>query len=130
VALAERILRQARSQKEAGTGTGIEITRAEVSLANERQRQIVATEERNTARLRLLREMNVELDVELQLTDKLEAAPAELPTPAQAIEAARLPRSSATSRSRPSGCLQLPPLATTARWARPAPSSCPRARWA
>jgi outer membrane protein TolC len=92
VALAERILRQARSQKEAGTGTGIEITRAEVSLANERQRQIVATEERNTARLRLLREMNVELDVELQLTDKLEAAPAELPTPAQAIEAARLLR--------------------------------------
>ncbi len=92
VALAERILRQARSQKAAGTGTGIEITRADVTLANERQRLTVAEEDRNTARLRLLREMNLDLDVEPQLTDKLETAPDEAPSPAQALEAARLLR--------------------------------------
>ena len=65
VALAERVLKQARSQKEAGTGTGIEITRSEVTIANERQRQIVAEEDRNAARLQLLRALNVQLDAEL-----------------------------------------------------------------
>jgi len=89
VALAERVLKQARSQKEAGTGTGIEVTRALVTLANEQQRRIVAEEEQNTARLQLMRAMNVNLDVTLELTDKLKYSPAELPEPAKALEAAR-----------------------------------------
>jgi outer membrane protein TolC len=89
VALAERVLKQARSQKEAGTGTGIEVTRALVTLANEQQRRIVAEEEQNTARLQLMRVMNVNLDVKLELTDKLKYSPAELPEPAKALEAAR-----------------------------------------
>jgi len=89
VALAERVLKQARSQKDAGTGTGIEITRSEVTLANERQRQIVAGEDRNTARLQLLRALNVSLDAELELTDTLKYQPAEIPDAPKALEAAR-----------------------------------------
>ncbi len=89
VALAERVLKQARSQKEAGTGTGIEITRSEVTLANEKQRQIVAEEDRNTARLQLLRALNVQLDAELELTDSLKYQPAEIPDAPKALAAAR-----------------------------------------
>jgi len=89
VALAERLLKQARSQKEAGTGTGIEITRTEVSLANEKQRQIVAEEDRNNARLQLLRGLNVQLDAELELTDALKYQPAEIPEASNALRAAR-----------------------------------------
>ena len=42
--LAEAVLKQAENQKAAGTGTGIEITRARVQLANDRQRLLVARE--------------------------------------------------------------------------------------
>ena len=44
VALSEAVLKQAENQKSAGTGTGIEITRARVQLANDRQRLLVARE--------------------------------------------------------------------------------------
>jgi outer membrane protein TolC len=89
VALAERIVRLARAQKEAGTGTGIEITRGEVALANEKQRLIAATEDHTAALLALLRAMNLDLDVVPELTDKLRYAPADVPEPAAAIAAAR-----------------------------------------
>ena len=42
VTLSEAVLKQAENQKAAGTGTGIEITRARVQLANDRQRLLVA----------------------------------------------------------------------------------------
>ena len=42
VELSESLLRLAQQQKAAGTGTGIEITRAEVQLANDRQALLVA----------------------------------------------------------------------------------------
>lgn len=89
VALAERIVKLARAQKEAGTGTGIEITRGEVALANEKQRLIAAGEDHAAAVLGLLRAMNLDLDVVPELTDKLRYAPAEVPEPARAIAAAR-----------------------------------------
>lgn len=89
VALAERIVRLARSQKEAGTGTGIEITRGEVTLAAEKQRLIAAAEEHTAAVLELLRVMNLDLDIVPELTDKLRYVPAEVPAPASAVAAAR-----------------------------------------
>ena len=48
VELAESLLKLAQNQKEAGTGTGIEVTRARVQLANERQQLLV--DENGTAR--------------------------------------------------------------------------------
>lgn len=69
--LAERILRLARSQKDTGTGTGIEVTRAEVQIANEKQRLQVAENDRNRAHLQLLRALDLRLDARIELTDKL-----------------------------------------------------------
>ena len=73
--LAEAIVRLAESQKRAGTGTGIEITRAKVQLSNERQRLLVVENEGRRARLQLLRAMGTPLDTPVELADRLEFVP-------------------------------------------------------
>jgi outer membrane protein len=80
VALSEALLKQAQNEKTAGTGTGIEITRAEVQLANDRQRLVQVRNARRAAHLRLLRAMNMRLDVEIELTDRLQYVPVDLVT--------------------------------------------------
>ena len=85
VTLSEALLKQAENEKEAGTGTGIEITRAKVQLANDRQHLLVAQNARHSAHLQLLRAINMRLDAELQLTDKLQY----IPVDALTIDAAR-----------------------------------------
>jgi outer membrane protein TolC len=84
VTLSEAVLKQAENQKAAGTGTGIEITRAKVQLANDRQRLLVAGNQRTSARLQLLRVMGLRLDTELELTDKLAYTPVDAVTMEQA----------------------------------------------
>jgi outer membrane protein len=84
VALSEAVLKQAENQKAAGTGTGIEITRARVQLANDRQRLLVAENARRSAGLQLLRAMNLRLDTDLVLTDKLDYIPVDAVTLEQA----------------------------------------------
>ena len=76
--------KQAEDQKSAGTGTGIEITRAKVQLANDRQRLLVAQNQRRSAELQLLRAMGMRLDTELRLTDKLQYVPVDPVTVEQA----------------------------------------------
>jgi outer membrane protein TolC len=71
VKFAEAILKQAQDQKAAGTGIGIEVTRAGVQLANQQQRLLVARNQRTAAQLLLLRAMHLNLDARLELTDKL-----------------------------------------------------------
>jgi outer membrane protein len=71
VDLSEALLRLAQSQKDAGTGTGIEVTRAQVQLANDNQRLTVAENNRRRAILQLLRAMGLTLTTDVQLTDKL-----------------------------------------------------------
>ncbi|MBI1747104.1 MAG: TolC family protein [Acidobacteria bacterium] len=71
VALSEALVKLARDQKEAGSGTGIEVTRAKAQLANEKQRLLVAENERTRAGLELLRAIDLKLDVQLELLDKL-----------------------------------------------------------
>ena len=71
VMLSKAVLRQAENQKNAGTGTGIEITRARVQLANDQQRLLVTENARRAAHLQLMRAMGVRLDTEVQLTDGL-----------------------------------------------------------
>jgi outer membrane protein len=75
VSLAEAVLKQAENQKSAGTGTGIEVTRAKVQLANEKQHLLVVQNDRNKAQLQLLRVMGLNLATELELTDKLSYEP-------------------------------------------------------
>jgi outer membrane protein TolC len=80
VTLSEALLKQSENEKEAGTGTGIEITRAKVQLANDRQRLLVAQNGRHSAHLQLLRALNMRLDTELALTDKLQYIPVDAGT--------------------------------------------------
>ena len=75
VSLAGAVLQQAQHLKTAGTGTGIEVTRASVQLADEQQRLLVAENDRRRARLELLRAMGLRLDTQLELTDELTHAP-------------------------------------------------------
>ena len=82
--LSEAVLKQAENQKAAGTGTGIEITRARVQLANDRQRLLVAENARRAAGLQLLRGVGLRLDTDLVLTDKLEYVPVDAVTLEQA----------------------------------------------
>jgi outer membrane protein TolC len=85
VALSEALQRQAENQKTAGTGTGIEITRTRVQLADDRQRLLVAQNARRAAGLQLLRAMGVRLDTDLVLTDRLAYTPVDAVT----LDAAR-----------------------------------------
>jgi outer membrane protein len=71
VTLAEALVKLAQSQKNAGTGTGIEVTRAAVQVANEQQHLVAAENDYQLAALGLLREMGAGLDVNLKLTDSM-----------------------------------------------------------
>jgi outer membrane protein TolC len=82
--LSQAVLKQAENLKAAGTGTGIEITRARVQSANERQRLLVAENARRRAHLELLRTMGLRLDTALVLTDKLRYTPVDPVTAEQA----------------------------------------------
>lgn len=85
VTLGERLLRLARATKEAGTGIGIEVTRAQVQLANSRQVEIQAAQDLDGSRLQLLRAMGLSLDADVELADALVYKPVEIPDPAQAV---------------------------------------------
>jgi outer membrane protein TolC len=84
VTLSEAVLKQAENQKAAGTGTGIEITRSRVQLANDRQRLLVAENAKRAAGLQLLRAIGLRLDTDLVLTDKLQYIPVDAVTLEQA----------------------------------------------
>ena len=71
VELSETLLQLARRQRAAGTGTGIEVTRAEVQLANDRQRLIRAENDRTRSMLQLLKSMGLRMDSPVVFTDKL-----------------------------------------------------------
>jgi outer membrane protein len=71
VELSDSLLRLAQQQKTAGTGTGIEITRAEVQLANDRQALLVAENDADRTRLQLLKTIGLKLDNQVELVDQL-----------------------------------------------------------
>ncbi len=72
VELAQALVRLAESQKRAGTGTGIEITRAQVQLANQQQRLLTARTNFNRAKLQLLRVIGLPMERPVELDGKLE----------------------------------------------------------
>ncbi len=92
VELAESLRKLASTQKEAGTGTGIEVTRAEVQLANEKQRLRVAQADQKKSHLQLLRAMDLKLSTRLELTDKLSFGPVDAVNMQQAISASMASR--------------------------------------
>lgn len=93
VTLAEQLLQLAESQKRAGTGTGIEITRARVQLANDKQQLVVAQNELDRASLQLLREIGVNLAATVKLTDTMQYQETPLEPAEQSFQKARTVRS-------------------------------------
>lgn len=82
--LSQAVQKQAEDQKRAGTGTGIEITRARVQLANDQQRLLIAQNARRSAHLQLLRAMGLRLNTDVVLTDRLQYVPVDAVTLEQA----------------------------------------------
>src|SRR6202166_4739458 len=89
VELSQALLTLAQQQKDAGTGTGLDVTRADVQLANDKQRLVAAANDRRRAGLNLMRAMGLRLDAGIQLTDKLEYRPADVGTLEDALAEAR-----------------------------------------
>ncbi len=89
VELSEALLKLSQSLKNAGTGTGIEVTRAEVQLANDRQQLVVAQNGVERSHLELLKVIGLKLDRPVELTGTLAYVPVENLDPAQALASAR-----------------------------------------
>ena len=89
VELSEALLKLAQSQKAAGTGTGIEITRADVQLANDRQQRVVAENGVERSHLELLKVIGLRLGNPVELTGSLVYVPVENVDAAQALATAR-----------------------------------------
>jgi outer membrane protein len=88
VDLSDALLKLSNRQKTAGTGLAIEVTRAQVQLANDRQNLIVAENDRRKAVLQLLRAMGLNLTANIQFTDKLAYKPADVGPMEAALEKA------------------------------------------
>ncbi len=93
VNLAQSLLDLATNQKEAGTGTGIEVTRARVQLSQARQQLLLAQNDLRQAQLELLRTMGLPLSTPIRLTGSLNLKPPEEAAPAKALETALQTRS-------------------------------------
>src|SRR5579862_7380498 len=92
VDLSNALLKLSNQQKEAGTGTGIEVTRAQVQLANDQQRLIVADNDRRKAVLLLLRAMGLNLAADVAFTDKLAYSAVDVATLEASLDEARKQR--------------------------------------
>ena len=92
VMLSESLVKLAQDQKDAGMGLAIEVTRAQVQLANDRQRLIVAENEQRRANLQLLRAMGLKLDAQIEFADKLAYRPVDVAGIEASLEKARTER--------------------------------------
>jgi outer membrane protein len=92
VELSDALLKLSNRQKTAGTGLAIEVTRAQVQLANDRQNLIVAENDRRRAVLQLLRAMGLNLDARIEFTDKLLYKPVDVGPIEAALDKARKER--------------------------------------
>jgi outer membrane protein len=73
--LSGALLKLAQNQKDAGTGTGIDVVRAQVQQANDRQRLVVAQNDRNQSYLQLSRVIGLDLAKFVNLTDRMTYMP-------------------------------------------------------
>ncbi len=89
VELSEALLKLAENQKAVGTATGIDVTRARVQQANERQRLLVTENERKAFQLRLLRLIGLDLDRDYRLDEQLSMTQPAARTVEQAVSIAQ-----------------------------------------
>jgi len=88
VQLAERLLALARSRREAGVATGIDVARAETRLASQQVQLAQARTQLDSARLALLRVTGAPLSARLELTEGLRFDAEPLPGVEKAVEQA------------------------------------------
>jgi len=100
VELSEALLKLARSQKDAGTGTGIDVTRARVQMANDKQRLVVIQTDVERAHLQLLRAIGLKLEVTPQLSDKMVYQPVDPAMTTKALELAKTTRPELDAQSK------------------------------
>jgi outer membrane protein TolC len=89
IELSEQLLKLAQDRKRAGAATGLDVTREEVQLENNRQRLLVVENEQESAKLNLIRALGIAFDVRLILTDELTFTRIETQTPEDALTIAR-----------------------------------------
>ena len=89
IELSQQLLKLARDRRAAGIATGLDITREEVQLENNKQRLLVSQNEQESARLNLIRALGIEFDVRLLLTDELKFIPPEPLHTEEALAVAR-----------------------------------------
>jgi len=77
IELSRQLLKLARDRKADGIATGLDVTREEVQLENNKQRLLVVQNEQESARLNLIRALGITFDVQLVLTDELKFVPVE-----------------------------------------------------
>ncbi len=89
IELGEQLLKLAKDRKAVGVATGLDVTREEVQLENNRQRWLVAKNEQESARLNVIRALGISFDVQLILTDELKFVAVETQQADQALTIAR-----------------------------------------
>lgn len=89
IELAQQLFKLATDRKAAGVATGLDVTREEVQLENDRQRLLVAQNEQESARLNLIRALGIDFEVRLTLTDELKFIPPEPLRTEEALMVAR-----------------------------------------
>ena len=75
IELSQQLLKLARDRRTVGVATGLDVTRQEVQLENNKQRLLVSQNEQESARLNLIRALGIAFDVRLTLTDELKFVP-------------------------------------------------------
>ena len=84
VELNRKLFRLTQERRIAGMATSLDVNRAHVRLKNERQRWLVAQNDRTRATLNLIRAIGLSFDVELVLTDEMRM----VMVPGQSVEMA------------------------------------------
>lgn len=92
IELAQQLFKLAKDRKAAGVATGLDVTREEVQLENNRQRWLVAQNEQQSARLNLIRALGITFEVRLVLTDELKFVPVEAQPAEQILSVERQQR--------------------------------------
>ncbi len=88
VDLNQALLKLAQDRKEAGLAMGLDVTRAQVQLETEKQRLLVAQNERDRAKLNIIRTLGIDFDIRLVLTDELQPVDMEPQTMQEALDVA------------------------------------------
>ncbi|MGH7255435.1 MAG: TolC family protein, partial [Nitrospirales bacterium] len=89
IELNQQLLKLAQDRKAAGLATGLDVTRAQVQLENEKQRHLVALNEQERTKLNLIRAMGIDFDVRVVLTDELKLVDVPSPDQREALTVAR-----------------------------------------